>query len=244
MRSARTVLAFKWLLAAGMAAWLVAGVCATGSAATVMKRAVGVKPGYFDVQLIYPNFSDATPLARFANTMLGLWARTELDRFTQEHARVFAAPDKPRAPYAYAATPKVMYFAPTRFISVVFDTYQFTGGAHGNPVSVVFNFGVIGTKAARLALGDLFQPQTPYRRLVSEAVIKKLKSDDRASFVRNGDVKALTLLQLERFVVAQDGLIFLIDPAEAGPYVAGRFQVKLTVPELGPGFRRTFVYGR
>jgi hypothetical protein len=79
---------------------------------------------------------------------------------------------------------------------------------------------------------------------VSDAVIAKLKGDRRATFVRSGEVKALTPLQLERFVVVQDGLLFFIDPAEAGPFVAGRFQVKLTIAELGPSFRRTFVYGR
>ncbi len=239
MRRANNTLAVRWLLATA----LVALACQSGSAATVMKRAVGVKPGYYDIQLTYPHFSDATPLVRFANTMLALWARSELDRFPQEHRRVFAGSDKPRALYTYKATPKVSSFAATRLISVVFDTYQYTGGAHGNPAYVVFNFGVIDTKATRLALGDLFAPEAPYRRFVSEAVIKKLKRDERAAFVRNGQVKSLTPLQLERFVVDSNGLLFLIDPDEVGPYTSGRFQVKLSVAELGPGFRRTFVFG-
>lgn len=239
MRRANNTLAVRWLLATA----LVALACQSGSAATVMKRAVGVKPGYYDIQLTYPHFSDATPLVRFANTMLALWARSELDRFPQEHRRVFAGSDKPRAPYTYKATPKVSSFAATRLISVVFDTYQYTGGAHGNPAYVVFNFGVIDTKATRLALGDLFAPEAPYRRFVADAVIKKLKRDERAAFVRNGQVKSLTPLQLERFVVDSNGLLFLIDPDEVGPYAAGRFQVKLSVAELGPGVRRTFVFG-
>jgi len=239
MRIAKGARAVRWLLATA----LVALACQSGSAATVMKRAVGVKPGYYDIQLTYPQFSDATPLVRFANTMLALWVRTELDRFTQEHGRVFAGPAKLRAPYTYTATPKISSFAATRLISVVFDTSQYMGGAHGNPAYVVFNFGVIDTKATRLALGDLFRPEAPYRRFVSEVVITKLKRDERAVFVRNGQVKGLTPLQLERFVVDSDGLLFLIDPDEVGPYAAGRFQVKLSVAELGPGFRRTFVFG-
>jgi len=239
MRTAKGALAVRWLLATAV----VALTCQSGSAATVMKRAVGVKPGYYDVQLTYPQFSDATPLVRFANTMLALWVRSELDRFTQEHGRVFAGPDKPRAPYTYKTMPKVSSFAAARLISVVFDTYQYTGGAHGNAAYVVFTFGVIETKATRLALGDLFRPEAPYRRFVSDAVIKKLQRDERATFVRNGQVKNLTPLQLERFVVDQDGLVFLIDPYEVAPYAAGRFQVKLSVAELGPGFRRTFVFG-
>jgi hypothetical protein len=239
MRRANNTLAVRWLLVAA----LMALVCQNASAATVMKRAVGVKPGYYDIQLTYPQFSDATPLVRFANTMLALWARGELDRFTQENQRVLTGPNKPRAPYTYKAMPKVSSFAATRLISVVVDTYQYTGGAHGNPAYVVFTFGVIETKATRLALGDLFRPEAPYRRFVSDAVIKKLQRDERAAFVRNGQVKNLTPLQLERFVVDQDGLVFLIDPYEVAPYAAGRFQVKLSVAELGPGFRRTFVFG-
>ena len=51
----------------------------------------------------------------------------------------------------------------------------------------------------------------------------------------------LTPLQLNSFCIDRDGLTFLINPYEAGPYSSGTFQVKLTLSELGPHFKRALI---
>ncbi len=228
----------RWLLAAALAVI----VCQTAAAATVVKTAAAAKPGIYQVEIKYPQFPDVTPLVRFANQTLANWARGELSRFVRDSRRA-QGPGKPQAPYSYNANFKVSNFSAARLVSVFFDTHAYTGGAHGNSAYVVFNFGMVEGKARRLALGDLFRPGAGYPQKISDAVIKKLKQDKRASFVADGEVKSLTPEQLERFVIEPGGLVFLIDPYEAGPYAAGQFQVKLTPDELGPDFRRSLVFG-
>jgi hypothetical protein len=72
----------------------------------------------------------------------------------------------------------------------------------------------------------------------SDAVIAKLKQKESATEVTSGQITKLTPEQRERFVATPEGLMFLFDPYEVGPYVAGRFQIRLTAQELGPNFRK------
>lgn len=147
-------------------------------------------------------------------------------------------------PYEYQGEGAVTFARPARLISAVLDVYKFAGGAYGNAWYFPFNYGVIDGKMRRLVLGDLYRPNSGHERLVSMAVIAKLKTDKGATWVRDGQMTSLSVEQLNRFSITPRGLVFLFNQYEAGPYAAGRFEVTLSVQDLGPGFRRDLLAPR
>jgi hypothetical protein len=213
-------------------------------AATVMKTLRHEKAGAYTVEIKYPQFSDTTALARLANRTIEGWARADAADFLKAAREATAAPQRLPGPYEYDGAGTVTYAQPARLISVVLDVYKFAGGAHGNAWYVPFNLGVIGGKPKRLVLGDLFLPGSNHQRLVSAAVIAKLKANEDAAWVREGQMTSLSVEQLNRFSITPRGLVFLFNHYEAGPYSSGRFEIPLSITELGPGFRRALLAAR
>jgi hypothetical protein len=190
-----------------------------------------------------PSIAGSGPLRSLATTTTSRWARNEQAEFIKESEKTFKESGKPRLPYEYQATGKITYNSP-RLVSVLFDSLQFTAGAHPMSYFNTFNFGMVDGKAKVMKLADFFAPGSDYKKRVSEAVIGKLKQKEGATEVTSGQVKTMTPEQLERFVAVPDGLMFLFDPYEVGPYASGRFQIKLTVNELGSNFKKALIFAR
>ena len=168
-------------------------------------------------------FKETTPLAQYANKWLLSWSRSW-------HGENFEA--------GY----RVTYFDPANLISVLADWMEHSpGAAHPNSSYEGLVFAEIDGSPRQVWLKNFFRDNSDYRERVTKAVIEKLKNEEGASDVRSGEVKTLTNEQLDRFVVEPDGLVFLIDQYEVGPYSAGRFKIKLTFEELGPDFRMEMI---
>jgi hypothetical protein len=160
-------------------------------------------------------FKETTPLTIFANKKLLSWS------FTRQNGG------------------NVTFYDPNTMISLLVDWIEYSPGAtHPESFYDGVTFAMINASPTGIGLPSLFQPNSNFREIVSKAVIDKLKQEEGATEVQNGSVKALTAAQLNRFVVVPDGLVFLINEYEVGPYSAGRFKIKLTFDELGPDFRR------
>ncbi|MCC6446400.1 MAG: DUF3298 and DUF4163 domain-containing protein [Armatimonadetes bacterium] len=222
---------------------LLAAVWQTAAAGTTYKTLKAAQPGYYRVEIRYPHFADNTPLARLANRTIREWARRQRRRFIEEARKSFRL-GRPIAAFELTARPEVTLYSPSRLISLYFDTMEYTGGAHPTAPYHVMNFGMAAGKPRRLSLADLFRPGSSYRKAVSDAVIARLRTREGADWVQNGEMKALDTFQLDRFVIGRGGLTFLINEYEAGPYAAGRFEIKLPLRELGPDFRRSLIQGR
>ena len=63
----------KWLLAAAFVLLASQPV----AAATIVKTTSAAKPGFYQAEIKYPQFTNTTPLVRFANQRLANWASDE-----------------------------------------------------------------------------------------------------------------------------------------------------------------------
>lgn len=222
---------------------LLAGVVAV-SAGQRAKTLTAEKAGWYTASTRYPHFEEQTPVAVTANKVLSAWAERRQAKFVRESTRALQKLGKPGGNYEYTVDYEVTFAAPARLLSIRFDTFQYTGGAHGAPEYFTYTFGMKQGKARRLGLGDFFKAGSAYRDTVTAAVLAKLKRNPQANLVVSGDVTSLTDDQLNRFTADPDGLTFLFNPYEVGPYSSGRFQIKLTMEELGADFRRELLLAR
>jgi hypothetical protein len=207
---------------------------------TEIQKFTAERPGFLKAETKLPYFSEASPLSRIANEEVTRFALQRQTKFVEDGLRTLDATGTPNAPYEYRAEGRVAHRSPT-LISVEVDLYSFSGGAHGNQELFAFNYGLTDGKARPLTLGDFFERGTNYERLVSDAVLEKLKTDPKATEVAGGRVARLTRAQVNRFVVGPDGLTFVLNPYEVGPYSSGTFRVKMTVGELGPSFKKAML---
>jgi hypothetical protein len=56
--------------------------------------------------------------------------------------------------------------------------------------------------------------------------------------------RRLSVEQLNRFSISPTNLTFLLNHYEAGPYASGRFEVVLSITDLGPNFKRALILAR
>ncbi len=221
---------------------LITSVAVCAYAGQPVTKSLSIKrEGYYKAEATYPQFQERTRFARHVNNTVVNWARKEQRRFINACKKAIGEIGKPIAPYEYKADYVVMYSDSLRLISVKFEVYEYTGGAHGNFAYTVFNMGRVKGKVKQLRLADFFAADTTYRTQLAETLLAKLREDDRATVVRDGTVKNLTNDHLELFVVQPDGLLFLFNPYDVGPWSSGAIQVKLSVEELGEGFNRKMI---
>lgn len=157
----------------------------------------------------------------------------------EEDARDIAAdfPEEagPRAFVFDASDYSIEYFSP-RVISVAYEVFTDTGGAHPNHFSRVFNLSIgADGSISRLELSNLFKAGAEYGPELSKRIIADLRRQE-AQWVLDGEVKELSPEELSGFVLTPRGLRFLFDPYAVGPYVQGSFIVDIPYKDL-PGLR-------
>jgi hypothetical protein len=118
----------------------------------------------------------------------------------------------------------------TQLLSGVMTSYAFVGGAHGMTHFLPYNFAFVEGSPKQLVFGDIFRAGTGAQ--VSDRVMAKLQGVERATWVAEGEVTAMTAKQLDRFVITKNGVKFLFDAYELGPYVSGSFNVTLLYSEI------------
>jgi len=135
--------------------------------------------------------------------------------------------------WEFHAMPSVLYNQDDK-LSIRIDYYSYSGGAHGNPFTLCYNYDLKTGK--KLALADLFQPsQVP--KLKEEALRRiKLTYEGTA----NDDLSDLGfLISDEEFELGKDffyssaGVGIIYSPYEIGPYAMGFVEVFVPFSRLG-----------
>jgi hypothetical protein len=198
------------------------------------------RKGIYSVEATYPVFRSSSSLARLANRTVSAWSHKYLESFKQQAIRDHK---KYKEDQEYTHVVSTAFARPLspRLLSVGMELYQFSGGAHGMTSRHNFNFGLVDGRPTPLTLGHFFRPGSNYQKRVSDVVIAKLKKYPNADWVQDGTVKALTGQQFNAFGVERDGLRYYFDPYEMGSYASGPFQIKLTLADLGPDFKREWL---
>jgi hypothetical protein len=110
-------------------------------------------------------------------------------------------------------------------ISVDVGVETYTGGAHGAHWSTPLNFDMRSGKTMKLA--NLFKPGSGYIKLISDICISDLKKQmkDSADYEWIGNGAGPKEENFKSWVVTAEGLKFIFDEYQVGPYVAGAFEV-------------------
>ena len=185
--------------------------------------------GYWEATAAYPVFSGSSAVVRLANERLSSAARHSVSGFRKECEDMFREEKtgKPELPYGRDWTVTVSLARPN-LISVYFETYEMTGGAHPNHGFATYTFGLVGGVARQLTLKDLFvSGQADGARKVVSDLITPILKERQAGWVDNGDLKEIDAPRAENFVVTPSAITFLFEPYSVGSYAEGNYVVKL-----------------
>ncbi len=181
---------------------------------------VDLRQGPIHVSLRYPSFAGG-PLAAL-DPVLEPAAWASATTFIDQGRRAQAAHELFHG-WERITTTRVQGLAGP-FVSLLSETYAYTGGAHGNHVYATHTWR-LGTPAPRaLQLSDLFRPNAPYLARLVPLVLADLEAQD-ATWVVDGQVSTLHAADLALFSLTPAGLSFTFPPYAMGPYVQGAFTV-------------------
>lgn len=107
------------------------------------------------------------------------------------------------------------------------NTYDYTGGAHGNHTSLFLNFDLLTGK--RIYLKDLFKEG--YEKVLTDLLLAQLEKDNKvtseAELEEIGYFITEPLSPTENFLLNDDGFTFFYNVYEIAPYVMGTTTIKL-----------------
>lgn len=115
-------------------------------------------------------------------------------------------------------------FASAQLISLFTQSYEFTGGAHGNTGLQGRNFILDGTEVREFTLSELFRRGTDWESALSAACVTQLRARE-ASGVTDNPTKTFSRKDLSTFTLDESGLAIHFAPYEVGSYAEGSFHI-------------------
>lgn len=198
-------------------------LCAGHSWATVTYRELtNNRAGVWKAKVRYPHFQGNSALITFANRNIQAQAKKMLADFVRDVRSMGAPAGRPAMVMEFDAQGKVDLDS-RDVLSIHFEGYGFTGGAHPYHFLPTSNFGIRSGKPSVLTIDDV----TTNRKDVSKIVLTKVSRKPGADWVTDGELKVLSKEQWRMFVITRRGLHFLFPPYEMGPYSSGSFEVDL-----------------
>ncbi|MBI1318860.1 MAG: DUF3298 domain-containing protein [Candidatus Hydrogenedens sp.] len=120
-----------------------------------------------------------------------------------------------------------------RFFSMIFTSWEYTGGAHGNSYYIALNLRTPDDgDPAPLELGDVIDPSEESMKVVSDYLIADLKKQE-ASSVASGATTAFTADDLPVWTLSRKGITFHFAPYAVASYAEGTFEVLVPWEVLG-----------
>ena len=121
-------------------------------------------------------------------------------------------------------------FNSQKFISIVLNHYQFTGGAHGNYFALGYN---ISTDEAKvLTLKDIIREDS-FELLTYECEQAILETYEANSLIEAGTFEnELVIPEDQDFYITPTALVIQFDPYEIGPYAMGEIVAEIPFEKI------------
>ncbi|HWJ80152.1 MAG TPA: DUF3298 and DUF4163 domain-containing protein [Niallia sp.] len=119
--------------------------------------------------------------------------------------------------YEYLTTYKVKYNK-NNYLSILYNDYRFTGGAHGNTLISTYNFDV--KSGERLLLDNFIQSEKNYA-VVTNYVQDYARKHPDIFYADSSEWKNFKVTKDTNFYLADEGLFLIFQQYEVGPYVSG-----------------------
>lgn len=164
------------------------------------------------------------------------WAEG-VTRSYEEEVRASIAPDgeKPGSYGVWDLTGMYSLERPSpTVVSIIFNVYSYTGGAHGNLVITCRNYDL--ATGRRLDFADLFKDPEKALELMSawsrKALTKSLGEESDEEMIREGT--APDMRNFGDLALTPAGINIQFQPYQVGPWSAGPQQVEMSLEALAP----------
>lgn len=216
----------------------------TGKTAQDSEQAMPEQPVYPGVKnLIYKLGSEDTPKASIyypsfgnekADKTMRDFAQTMADAYEKDAAECYTAGDeKPASFDMWELTGLYSLEKPDKdIVSVTFNIYSYTGGAHGNIYIHCINYDLKAEK--ELELSDLFSNQEKALQILSSISIQKLKKElgdeaDEEMIQAGASPEMNNFLNLS---LNSKGLFVEFQPYQVGPWSIGTQRIEILLDDL------------
>lgn len=118
------------------------------------------------------------------------------------------------------------------FLSLYYDKYEFTGGAHGSTIRASDTWELcFGT---HLPLSSFFRPATDYRRLIIEEIIRQAELVQKDEGIYFDDYKALIIKNFNEnnFYLSPLGITIYYQQYDIAPYSTGIVEFTIAYSKL------------
>lgn len=202
-----------------------------GQLKSTTKTLKAARPKLYDAKVSYLFFQGSSPLVRFTNTAIAKEARSDFNQFVK-YAKEGAKETQKFGMTWERDQSMVAVQATTTLISVYFQAYDFSGGAHPNHYLMPLNFALIDGKPKRLKLKDLVK--NPKLLMDGPVLIRlnEIKKDSGAA-----PESTINPAVYDSFVITPTALTWMFQPYAVGAYTEGEFEIKVPFNEL-KGFLR------
>ena len=182
------------------------------------------------ISLYYPVLNQAV-----VDADIRRWATDVADAYEEEAGRAGDGPDGEK-PASYGMWDLTGLFELSRpcesVVSVTFNVYSYTGGAHGNLNITCLNYDL--RTGRRLSLADMFKDPEKALQLMSAWSLKELVlalgEDAQADMLRDG--VAPDLNNFSNLTLTPQGLRIEFQPYQVAPWSAGPQRVDMPLSEL------------
>lgn len=163
----------------------------------------------------------------------------EIETAIKEQAQTFAQEAKEQGweirPYQVSSDFKLAY-NDRGVVSIVLESYEYTGGAHGMTVLKTFNLDLKDGK--ELALKDVFNEGTDYENIINQEISKEIASHPEDYF--DGDMGFNGISDEQGFYIDQEGIVIYFDLYDIAPYSSGIQKFKLSFDLFDGGVESSF----
>ncbi len=120
-------------------------------------------------------------------------------------------------------------YASSNLVSIQWSLDSYGGGAHGNYGISSTTWKIDNGKPKRIGLADIFQPNSAYKKTLSDMMLTNLRKQEASSVV-DGSVKGFEEDLTKRMLpysVHPSGLTFYFSPYYVASYAEGAFEVHI-----------------
>jgi hypothetical protein len=188
---------------------------------------------WWEIEVKYPVFRSKGAVARTANSLAKARAKSSFDRFLATAKKELPPMKAERsfAQYGLVMEPKVALDTP-EVASAYWETYTFTGGAHGVTNYEPLNLASFGGHIRGVQLKDLFVKGVDPVAESSKALLQILLKKNTPSWVEEGSWNGLSPEQAQRFAITKKGIVFLFDSYDLGSYAEGTWEILVPYSQL------------
>ncbi len=199
---------------------------------TIHRRRAGV----YKAMVRFARISGNTLVIRRANAEMEKGAEQAVDWFLKEISdRGFLQERfKPGRVLSLDRQFTVSLSLPTLVSAMAEDAY-YIGQNHQNYKFATYNFGLVRGRVKALTIADFFRSGVDGRKLMGNAVYRRLRETPGAAWVRDRSdfpIRPGDPILTERFILTPTAFTFLFAPYEVGPFVAGSFTAKIPFIEF------------